>query len=259
VISWDSFDAVLFDLDGVLTPTALIHERAWATMFDELFAALDPPQRPFRNEEYLVHVDGRPRYDGVRSVLRARGIPRPEGEPSDPSGQATVCALGNRKNELFSTVLRRDGIAPYPGTVRVLDLLRELGIPAAVVSSSRNAPEVLAAAGLAERLPTVVDGNVAVRLDLAGKPAPDMFLAAATELGAHPSRTAVVEDAVSGVAAARAGAFALVIGVDRGAGADALREHGADVVVGDLAETLDGPTPGRTRSGRRGGDADEEG
>jgi len=239
VISWDSFDAVLFDLDGVLTPTALIHERAWATMFDELFASLSPPQAPFRNEEYLVHVDGKPRYDGVRSVLRAREIVRPQGDPSEAPGLDTVCALGNRKNALFATVLRRDGIAPYPGSVAVLDHLATLDIPAAVVSSSRNAPEVLAAAGLAERLPSVVDGNVAARRRLAGKPAPDMFLAAAAELGVDPSRTAVVEDAVSGVAAARAGGFGLVIGVDRGAGAQALREHGADIVVGDLAETLE--------------------
>ena len=239
MISWDSFDAVLFDLDGVLTPTALIHERAWATMFDELFASLSPPQAPFRNEEYLVHVDGKPRYDGVRSVLRAREIVRPQGDPSEAPGLDTVCALGNRKNALFATVLRRDGIAPYPGSVAVLDHLATLDIPAAVVSSSRNAPEVLAAAGLAERLPSVVDGNVAARRRLAGKPAPDMFLAAAAELGVDPSRTAVVEDAVSGVAAARAGGFGLVIGVDRGAGAQALREHGADIVVGDLAETLE--------------------
>jgi beta-phosphoglucomutase family hydrolase len=239
VIDWDSFDAVLFDLDGVLTPTASIHERAWATMFDELFAALDPPQPPFRNDEYLTHVDGRPRYDGVRAVLRARRIERPDGDPGDPPGTGTVCALGNRKNELFSTVLRRDGIAAYPGSLHVLHRLGEIGTRSAVVSSSRNAPEVLSAAGLAERFPVVVDGNVAARLGLAGKPAPDMFLEAARRLGATPERTIVVEDAVSGVAAGRAGGFGLVVGVDRGAGAGALTAHGADVVVGDLAETLD--------------------
>jgi beta-phosphoglucomutase family hydrolase len=238
VIAWELFDAVLFDLDGVLTPTAAVHERAWATMFDELFAQLDPPQPPFRNEEYLLHVDGRPRYDGVRAVLAARGIARPDGDPSDPPGMATVCALGNRKNELFSTVLRRDGMVPYPGSVRVLDHLGALGTRTAVVSSSRNAPEVLAAAGLADRLPTVVDGNVAAHRGLAGKPAPDMFLAAAEELGVDPARAVVVEDAVSGVAAARAGNFGLVIGVDRGAGVEALEAHGADVVVDDLDRTL---------------------
>jgi HAD superfamily hydrolase (TIGR01509 family) len=150
----------------------------------------------------------------------------------------TVCALGNRKNELFGFVLRRDGIAPYPGSVAVLDRLRDAGTPVAVVSSSRNAPEVLAAAGLADRLPHVVDGNVAARLALAGKPAPDMFLEAARELGVAPDRAVVVEDAVSGVAAGRAGGFALVVGVDRGAGEHALRESGADVVVADLGDTL---------------------
>ena len=238
MIAWELFDAVLFDLDGVLTPTAAVHERAWSTMFDELFASLDPAQPPFRSAEYLLHVDGRPRYDGVRAVLAARGISRPDGDPSDPPGMTTVCALGNRKNELFSTVLRRDGMIAYPGSLRVLDHLRDLGTRTAVVSSSRNAPEVLAAAGLADRLPTVVDGNVAVSRGLAGKPAPDMFLAAAAALGVEPARSVVVEDAVSGVAAGRAGNFGLVIGVDRGAGADALTAHGAHVVVDDLARTL---------------------
>lgn len=238
MIAWDSFDAVLFDLDGVLTPTVEIHERAWATMFDELFSSLDPPQPSFSSEEYLLHVDGRPRYDGVRAVLAARRIARPEGSPTDPPGQTTVCALGNRKNAVFSTVLRRDGIAPFPGSVAVLDHLARLGIAAAVVSSSRNAPEVLAASGLAERLPVVVDGNVAARLQLAGKPAADMFLEAARELNVSADRAAVVEDAVSGVAAGRAGGFALVLGVDRGAGVGALMAAGADEVVGDLSETL---------------------
>jgi beta-phosphoglucomutase family hydrolase len=238
VIPWGEYDAALFDLDGVLTPTAEIHERAWTEMFDEFLADVAPGERPFSQDDYLVHVDGKPRYDGVRSVLRARGIDVPDGDPSDLPGHGSVCALGNRKNELFRTVLRRDGIRPYPGAVAVLDRLESLGTAVAVVSSSRNAPEVLAASGLAARIGTVVDGNVAAARGLAGKPAPDMFLAAAEMLSTPPTRAVVAEDAVSGVAAGRAGGFALVIGVDRGAGPDALRSAGADVVVNDLEETL---------------------
>ena len=238
IVAWEDYDAALFDLDGVLTPTAAIHERAWAEMFDEFFADVAPTQPRFSAEDYLLHVDGKPRYDGVRSVLSARGIALADGAATDPPGHGTVCALGNRKNELFGTVLRRDGIAPYPGAVAVLDHLDRLGTPTAVVSSSRNAPEVLRAAGLSARLPTVVDGNVAAERHLAGKPAPDMFLEAARMLGIPPERGVVAEDAVAGVAAGRAGRFGLVIGVDRGAGPAALVESGADLVVADLGDTL---------------------
>jgi HAD superfamily hydrolase (TIGR01509 family) len=213
-------------------------------MFDEFLAARDGPGFvPCSQADYLAYIDGRPRFDGVRTFLRSRGIDLPEGTAEDPPGHGTVGALGNRKNELFLTVLRRDGIAPYPGSQRLLEHLEALGTPTAVVSSSRNAVEVLQAAGLADRLPTVVDGVVARQRDLAGKPAPDMFLAAASMLGVAPSSSVVVEDALSGVAAGRAGGFGLVIGVDRGAGAGALREAGADVVVDDLAELVPAGAP----------------
>ena len=234
--SADSYDAVLFDLDGVLTPTADIHTRAWTEMFDELLVprGLDP----FTDDDYLRYVDGRPRFDGVRSFLASRDIALPDGDPADPPSQDSVAGLGNRKNDLFLEILRRDGIAPYEGSLRYLDHLATKGTKIAVVSSSRNAMEVLEASGLAPRFEVVTDGMVAAQEHIAGKPAPDMFLNAAERLGVAAADAVVVEDAVSGVAAGRAGKFGLVIGVDRGAGAAALREHGADVVVDDLAELL---------------------
>jgi beta-phosphoglucomutase family hydrolase len=240
-IDWSSFDAVLFDLDGVITPTAEVHEHAWA----ELFRAYD-----FTTADYLAYVDGKQRYDGVRSFLASRGVTLPEGEPTDPPGDDTICALGNRKNDVFNEVIARDGIEPYPGSVAVLELLEQLDVPAAIVSSSKNARTVLAAAGLGDRFEHVVDGIVAATEHLAGKPAPDMFLHGAALLGVAPERTAVVEDAVSGVAAAAAGGFALVIGVDRGGHAEELRARGAQVIVADLADTLpiDTLTDGGTRS-----------
>ncbi len=235
---WSGYDAVLFDLDGVLTPTAEVHERAWTTMFNEYLTAAAPASPEFSATDYLTYVDGKPRFDGVRSFLASRGLQLADGSTDDPPGHETVGALGNRKNELFAEVLRRDGMQAYPGSLRVVDLLEELNMPMAVVSSSKNAPEVLRAAGLDRRLEVVVDGNVALEMGLPGKPAPDMFLEAARRLGVDPSRTVVVEDAISGVAAGRAGRFALVIGVDRGAGTEALISSGADVVVDDLAATL---------------------
>lgn len=245
-VDWAHIDAILLDLDGVLTPTAEIHERAWATMFDGFLrrraAATDTAFVPFGADDYLAYVDGKPRFDGVRSFLESRGIALPEGHPDDPPGDDTVAALGNAKNAAFQQVLRADGIAAFPGSVRFLDEARAAGKQVAVVSSSRNAPEVLAAAGLAPRFAVVVDGAVAAAEGLAGKPAPDTFLAAARRLGATPARAAVVEDALSGVAAGRAGGFAAVIGVDRGAGRAALLDAGADVVVGDLAELLPIPS-----------------
>jgi HAD superfamily hydrolase (TIGR01509 family) len=231
---WGVHDGVLFDLDGVITPTAAIHEHAWG----ELFAPWD-----FTPDDYLRYVDGRPRCDGVRTFLASREVVLPDGSPDDAPGDHTVCALGNKKNELFNQILARDGIAPYPGAQRTLDLLAELGVPSGIVSSSKNARPVLDAAGLGGRFEVVVDGVVAAERGLAGKPHPDAFLLGAELLGTPVRRTVVVEDAVSGVAAGRRGQFGVVIGVDRGAGHDALIEHGADFVVADLADLLP-PEPG---------------
>lgn len=230
VIDWPTYRAVLFDLDGVVTPTAAIHERAWAELFAE---------HAFTNDDYLRHVDGKPRYDGVRSFLQSRGIELPWGDPSDPPGDDTVCALGNRKDTLFNALLRRDGIDPYPGTLAVLDLLEASGVAAAIVSSSKNTRTVLAAAGLADRFGVIVDGVTAAAEGLAGKPRPDVFLRAAELLGVRAGDSVVVEDASSGVEAGVAGGFGLVVGVDRGGNRAALADAGADVVVDDLADTLD--------------------
>jgi beta-phosphoglucomutase family hydrolase len=228
-VNWTKFDAVLFDLDGVVTPTAEVHERAWA----ELFSAWD-----FTSDDYLQYVDGKPRYDGVRSFLRSRGVDLPWGDPTDPPGDDTVCAMGNRKNDTFNAVLDRVGIVPYPGSLAVLDLLEQHGVAQAIVSSSKNARKVLAAAGIAARFPVVVDGVTAADEGLAGKPRPAMFLRAAELLAADPARTVVVEDASAGVAAGVAGGFGLVLGVDRGENLAALLAAGADVVVEDLADVL---------------------
>ncbi|MGA9276924.1 HAD family hydrolase [Ilumatobacter sp.] len=228
---WTDYDGVLFDLDGVITPTAEIHEHAWG----ELFAAYD-----YTEADYLAYIDGKPRYDGVRSFLASRDITLPDGDPDDQPGEDTVCALGNRKNALFNEILERDGIAPFPSSQATLDLLAEADVPSAIVSSSKNAVPVLTAAGLDGRFDVVIDGVVAADLDLDGKPAPDGYLLGAQRLGIDPARTVVVEDAVSGVAAGANGSFAVTIGVDRGAGHAALLEHGATFVVDDLSELLPG-------------------
>ena len=227
--TWTDYAGVLFDLDGVITPTAEIHEHAWG----ELFAAYD-----FTQADYLHHVDGKPRYDGVRDFLASRGVTLAEGTADDAPGDDSVCAMGNRKNELFNVILERDGIAAYPGSQATLDLLAEADVPSAIVSSSKNAVPVLAAAGLSDRFDVVVDGIVAAAEGLAGKPAPDGYRLGAERLGVQPARTVVIEDATSGVAAGKAGHFAVVIGVDRGAGVDALLNSGATFVVGDLDELL---------------------
>jgi beta-phosphoglucomutase family hydrolase len=229
IVDWASFGAVLFDLDGVVTPTAEIHQRAWA----ELFAPWG-----FDGNDYLTYVDGLPRYEGVRRFLASRGVELPWGDPSDPPGDGTICAMGNRKDEAFNAVLARQGIEPYPGTLKVMDELDRAGVPSAIVSSSNNARTVLRAAGIAERFVAVVDGVVAVEQHLAGKPAPAMFLHAAECLDVTPAEAVVVEDAISGVAAGRAGDFAMVIGVNRGGNREALVAAGADIVVDDLEETL---------------------
>jgi HAD superfamily hydrolase (TIGR01509 family) len=190
-------------------------------------------------EDYDRYVDGLPRYDGVRSFLAARGIHLPEGTPADPATAETIHGLGNRKNELVQALIREQGVRPYEGSIRYLNAARAARLPTAVVSSSANAGEVLKAARLEELVDVVVDGNLARREHLKGKPAPDTFLAAARKLGVAPAEAAVFEDALAGVAAGRAGHFGTVVGVDRAGQADALREHGADLVVSDLAELLE--------------------
>jgi len=241
-VDWDAWDAVLFDLDGVVTPTAEVHMHAWEAMFTAFLTARSAADHtsypPYTEQDYFAHVDGKPRYDGVRSFLASRGITLPEGSPDDPPTAETVGGLGNRKNEAFREILASEGVTPYPGSVRLIRELRRRELPLAVVSSSRNAPAVLAAAGLADDFAFVMHGGLATDLGLPGKPAPDTFAHAASVLGATDARSVVLEDAVSGVAAGRAGGFGLVIGVDRGAGEDALRSAGADVVVPDLADLL---------------------
>jgi beta-phosphoglucomutase family hydrolase len=234
--------ACLFDLDGVLTPTALVHAAAWKQMFDaylrERAAQTGQPFEPFdAAADYERYVDGKPRYDGVRSFLASRGIELSEGTPADPAGAETVCGLGNRKDELVVDLLRR-GVEPYPGSVRYVRAVRDAGLHRAVVSASVHCAEVLEAAGIADLFEVRIDGIVAAERRLRGKPAPDTFLAAAEGLGVPPSAAAVFEDALAGVEAGRAGGFGFVVGVDRVGQAEALREHGADVVVSDLAELL---------------------
>jgi beta-phosphoglucomutase family hydrolase len=236
--TWARYRAVLFDLDGVVTPTAAVHQRAWSEMFNAYLRERAPDQPPYTDRDYFAHVDGKPRYDGVRDFLASRSLTLPEGRDDDPPTAQTVHGLGNRKNQVFDAVLEREGVRAYPGSLAFLDHLRELGVPLAVVSSSANAPAVLAAAGLLDRFETVVSGAVAEEHHLAGKPAPDTFLYAARALGSEPADAVVLDDAVSGVRAGAAGDFGLVVGVDRGAGEEALRAAGAGLVVSDLADLL---------------------
>ncbi|CAN5922129.1 beta-phosphoglucomutase family hydrolase [soil metagenome] len=239
----DRYDAVLFDLDGVITDTAAVHARAWKTMFDAYLrdwsAQRDEPFAAFTVEgDYKTYVDGKPRYDGVRSFLESRDIDLPDGQPDDDARRHTVCGLGNRKNELVNRLLDDEGVAVYDGSVRLMHVLRDRGIRLAVVSSSRNCAAVLRSAGLLDLFEARVDGVVAAERGLPGKPAPDTFLSAAADLNTTAERAVVVEDAISGVQAGRDGGFGLVIGVDRDGAAAALRDNGADVVVADLSELL---------------------
>ncbi len=240
----DEVRACLFDLDGVLTQTAKVHAAAWKRAFDEFlrkradaggeeFVAFDEV------EDYDEYVDGKPREDGVRSFLASRRIELPEGGRDDTPDAASVHGLANRKNEIVLAMIREDGVRAYEGSVRYVHAVRDAGLPRAVVSSSANAHDVLAAAGIADLFDAVVDGVRAEREHLRGKPAPDTFLAGARTLGVEPAAAAVFEDALAGVRAGRAGDFGCVVGVDRAGQAQALREHGADVVVDDLAELLE--------------------
>lgn len=245
----EGFDAVVLDLDGVITRTAEVHAAAWKTMFDDFLAGRAGPDgeyRPFDiDTDYAEHVDGKPRYDGVRDFLRSRGIELPDGDPDDPPGAETVCGLGNRKNRLFLDRLRTGGVKVYDSSVAFIRALRRAGMKLAVVSSSRNCREVLQAAGIEGLFDARVDGEALQRLGLAGKPEPDMFLEAARRLGSPPARTLGVEDALAGVRAARAAGFGCVIGVNRGTRAEALKASGADIVVDDLGDlqTMNGCEP----------------
>lgn len=239
----DSVRALLFDLDGVLTRTAALHARAWTETFDEFLRdhaeRTGEPFVPFDPvAEYAAHVDGKQRVDGVRDFLGSRDITLPTGTPTDSPERETLNGIGNRKNERVLRLITSEGVEVFPGSVRYLDAAREAGLPCAVVSSSANAALVLDVTGLEERIDVLVDGSVAHALGLPGKPAPDTFLEATRRLGLAPREAAVVEDALAGVAAGRAGGFGYVIGVDRLGQADALREQGADVVVADLEELL---------------------
>jgi beta-phosphoglucomutase family hydrolase len=240
----DEVSACLFDLDGVLTKTAKVHAAAWKEMFDaylrERAAKTGERFVPFDAlGEYDQYVDGKPRYEGVQSFLASRGIELPRGEPDDPPQAETVDGLGNRKNEIVLRLIREGGVEPYEGSVTYVRAARDAGLRRAVVSSSTNCHDVLVAAGIEDLFEVRIDGVVAEREHLHGKPAPDTFLAGARALGVEPARAAVFEDALAGVAAGRAGHFGFVVGVDRVGHADALREHGADVVVSDLSELLE--------------------
>jgi beta-phosphoglucomutase family hydrolase len=236
--------ACLFDLDGVLTQTAMLHAAAWQKMFDGFLSvranSSGQPFVPFSVvHDYDVYVDGKPRDEGTRSFLASRGIQLPEGSADDPPAAETIAALGKRKNSILLASIREQGVEVYPGSVRYLRAAKHAGLRTAVVSSSKNCREVLAATGISELLDARIDGVVAAEQHLAGKPAPDTYLAAARALDVIPAQAAVFEDALAGVAAGRSGHFGVVVGVDRTGQADELRHHGADVVVTDLAALLE--------------------
>jgi beta-phosphoglucomutase family hydrolase len=238
-----SVTVCLFDLDGVLTQTAKVHAAAWKQMFDEfLRGRAEQTGTPYvefdAGRDYDEYVDGKPRLDGTRDFLASRGIVLPEGEDDDPPGTPTVNGLGNRKNDLILTKIREDGVDTYPGSVDYVRKVRAAGLKTAVVSSSANTLDVLQCTGLTECFDARIDGVVAKERGLKGKPAPDTFLAGAAALGVGPDAAAVFEDALAGVAAGRAGDFRIVVGVDRVGQAEALKAHGADVVVRDLSELL---------------------
>jgi beta-phosphoglucomutase family hydrolase len=248
----DGIRACLFDLDGVLTQTAKVHAAAWKSMFDEFLERraqrTGDPFAPFDDvRDYDAYVDGRPRYAGVQEFLRSRGIELPGGAPDDPPSAETVDGLGNRKNEIVLQLIDERGVETYSGSMRYVDVARDAGLRRAVVSSSANAREVLRTAGIEQLFEQVIDGVVADREHLRGKPAPDTFLAAAHAMDVEPPAAAVFEDSLAGVEAGRAGGFGFVVGVDRTGQADELRAHGATIVVEDLAELLDEVLDVRTR------------
>jgi beta-phosphoglucomutase family hydrolase len=244
VINRDQYDAVLFDLDGVITDTANLHAACWKQMFDEYLQKRATQRgeafRPFDlATDYRLYVDGKPRFDGVRDFLTSRGIQLPEGSPDDPPQLETVGGLGNRKNDLVNGLIEEIGVEPYEGSVQLIHQLRRNGFKIAVVTSSQNCDAVLRAAKLDDFFGVRVDGNVIQAQRLSGKPAPDTFLMAAKLLGVEPKRTVVIEDAISGVQAGSNGKFGLVIGVARKGNAEELKRHGAHLVVDDLGELVE--------------------
>jgi len=244
VITRDRYDAVLFDLDGIITNTATIHAACWKQMFDEYLRRRATQRgdafRPFDlANDYRLYVDGKPRFDGVRDFLRSRGIELPEGSRDDPAELEAVCGLGNQKKELVNKVIEDKGVEPYPGSTKLIQQLRDQGFKIAVVTSSQNCTVVLKAGKLDAFFDARVDGDVMHEQHLAGKPAPDSFLAAARLLGSEPARSVVIEDALAGVEAGARGKFGLVIGVARKGNAKELAQHGAHLVVNDLSELVD--------------------
>lgn len=242
-VTRDKYDAVLFDLDGVVTNTAKIHAKCWKRMFDEYLknrsVKTGEPFRPFEiATDYKLYVDGKPRCNGVRDFLKSRDIQLPEGTPDDPPQEENVCGLGNRKNELVNEVIESVGVEAYEGSVVFLRHVRNEGFKTAVVTSSQNCEAVLNAAKIGDLFDAQVDGNTIIQQDLAGKPAPDSFLEGAELLGVPASRAVVIEDAISGVQAGAKGRFGLVIGVARKGNAEELKENGAHIVVNDLGELL---------------------
>lgn len=239
----DGVRGCLFDMDGVITRTASVHAAAWKQMFDEFLAsraeATGEPMTPFDDvEDYDRYVDGRSRADGTRGFLESRHISLPEGSPDDAPGTPTISGLSNRKNQLLLEVIARDGVELFDDTLVYLHAVVDAGMPRAVVSASANTAQVLDGAGIADLFDARIDGVVAADRKLAGKPAPDMFLAGAEALGLQPGEAVVFEDALAGVEAGRAGHFGFVVGVDRVGQAGELRAHGADVVVQKLTELL---------------------
>src|SRR4051812_28757026 len=236
----ETITACLFDLDGVLTGTAVLHREAWKRTFDEFLRARDGAGfGEFTDKDYATYVDGRPRADGVREFLKSRGITLPDGDPDDAVDAPTVNGVGNRKNELVLKIIDERGVSPYPGSIRYLDAVKAAGLRIAVVTSSANGAKVLDAGDLSKYVEARVDGLTIREQHLKGKPAPDSFLAGAAALGVEPAHAAVFEDAQSGVQAGKAGGFGYVVGVNRANQADQLRAHGADIVVDDLADLLE--------------------
>jgi beta-phosphoglucomutase family hydrolase len=244
LINRDQYDSVLFDMDGVITDTASLHAACWKQLFDEFLEKRAKLQSeefcPFDIvTDYRLHVDGKPRFEGVRDFLKSRGIELPEGNAEDPVDVETVCGLGNRKNELVNDAIARKGVQAYNGSVQFIHLLHRNGYKLAVVTSSQNCASILKAVQLDKFFEVRVDGNTIHAQRLKGKPAPDTFLLAARLLGAEPTRTVVIEDAISGIQAGSAGKFGLVIGIARSGDADVLKRHGAHLVVRDLDELIE--------------------